>query len=184
MIVKTGIGIAGSDKRGEKWLSALTRPEDPEHFLPPMLLYRLLKLSNLIMRPFLMHQAEVYQLSLNELRVLMTIAFMGEAASHELCEVAGLHPMNVSRAVATLRGQGRVEERRDEANRRRKLLRLTAEGQRTYEELEPHAAGAAVCLFKGMDDAALRSFSAVIDKLTENVSTSLATNGFCGQDSL
>lgn len=166
--MKKGIGIACGDRPGEKWLSALTGPEDAEHHLAPMLLCRLLKLANLIMRRSLLQQAELHSLSLNELRVLMTIAFMEEAASHELCEVAGLHPMNVSRAVASLRRQGRIEDRRDEGNRRRKLLRLTAEGQRTYEELEPMANAAAARLFNGMDDATLRSFGAVIDKLTEN----------------
>jgi len=157
------------ERRGERWLSALTHPGNPEHHLPPMLVYRLLKLSNLILRPFFVHRAEAYKMNVNELRVLMTLAPMGEAASHELCEVAGLHPMNVSRAVATLRRQGRIEERRDEENRRRKLLRLTAEGQRIFDELMPEANGAAERLFSGMDETALLDLSRMIDRLTANV---------------
>ena len=158
-----------NERRGERWLAALTHPDDREHHLPPMLLYRLLKLSNLILRPFYVHRAESYEMNVNELRVLMTLAPMGEAASHELCEVAGLHPMNVSRAVSALRRQGRVEERRDEENRRRKLLRLTPEGQRVFDELAPDANVAADRLFEGMDDKGLRQLSVVIDKLTANV---------------
>jgi DNA-binding MarR family transcriptional regulator len=162
---ENGVG----ERRGERWLNALTRPDDPEHHLPPMLLYRMLKLSNLVVRPFYVQRAEAYKMNVNEMRVLMTLAPLGEAASHELCEVAGLHPMNVSRAVGTLRKQGRVEERRDEHNRRRKLLRLTAEGQRVFNELLPDAETAATRLFAGMDDGALVQLSGIIDRLTENV---------------
>jgi len=160
------------ERRPERWRAALTQPDDPEHHLPPMLLHRLLKLSNLIMRPVFGHRAEAHLMNLNELRVLMTLAQLGEAASHELCEIAGLHPMNVSRAVGTLRRQGRIEERRDEENRRRKLLRLTPAGQRIYDELMPDAAQAATRLFRGMDERALQKFSRIIDRLTDNVLTS------------
>ena len=162
-------GLVQNDRRGARWLKALTHPEDSEHHLPPMLLYRLLKLSNLILRPFYVQRAEAYKMNVNELRVLMTLAPMGEAASHQLCEVAGLHPMNVSRAVSTLRRQGRIEERRDQDNRRRKLLRLTPAGQQVFDELMPDATAAATRLFGGMDDQALRQFSGTIDRLTANV---------------
>jgi DNA-binding MarR family transcriptional regulator len=169
MTTKVENGSGQYERRGERWLATLTNPGEPDHHLPPMLLHRLLKLSNLILRPLFVRRAESYEMNVNELRVLMTLAQMGEAASHELCEVAGLHPMNVSRAVGTLRTQGRIEERRDEENRRRKLLRLTPEGQRVFDELAPDADDAADRLFQGMDDKALRSLSVVIDKLTANV---------------
>ena len=45
------------------------------------LLYRLLKLSNLIGRPFFAHFADRYDLTMNDLRVLMTLAPLEEAAS-------------------------------------------------------------------------------------------------------
>ena len=63
--------------------------------------------------------------------------------------------MNVSRAVAGLRKQGRVAERRDAGNRRRKLLTLTAEGQRLYRAMVP---------------ATLDALSALIDRPTRNFS--------------
>jgi DNA-binding MarR family transcriptional regulator len=168
MTAKAGNGGVQYGRKEERWLAALTHPDDPEHHLPPMLVYRLLKLSNLILRPFFIQRAESHKMNINELRVLMTLAPMGEAASHELCEVAGLHPMNVSRAVSMLREQGWVEERRDEENRRRKLLRLTREGRRVFDALAPDANMAAERLFEGMDDKALRHLSVAIDKLTAN----------------
>jgi DNA-binding MarR family transcriptional regulator len=120
------------------------------------------------MRPLFVRRAEAFQMNINELRVLTTLARMGEAASHELCEVAGIHPMNVSRAVGVLRAQGRVEERRDEDNRRRKLLRLTPEGKRIIGEMKPDGRTAAERLFEGLDEKALLQLSATIDRMTEN----------------
>lgn len=159
-------GATGAGKA--RFLAALTHPDDPEHGTPGMLLYRLLKLSHLILRPFLVEGAEAYKLNVNELRVLVTLAYMGEAASHELCEVAALHPMNVSRAVARLLRQGRVAERRDDGNRRRKLISLTAEGRRVYGALAPDIDLAAARLFAGLDAATLATLSALIDRLTGN----------------
>jgi MarR family transcriptional regulator, lower aerobic nicotinate degradation pathway regulator len=90
--------------------------------------YRLMKLTNLINRPFFSRYAERYHLTINDARVLVTLASSPDAAAHELCEATGMHPMNVSRSVATLRRQGRILERRDPHNRRRKMLRLTTKG--------------------------------------------------------
>jgi len=90
--------------------------------------YRLMKLTNLINRPFFSRYAERYHLTINDARVLVTLASMPEAAAHELCDATGMHPMNVSRSVAALRRQGRISERRDPGNRRRKILRLTPKG--------------------------------------------------------
>ena len=156
---------------GARFLSALTRPDDPEHREPAMLLYRLLKLAHLIQRPFMVPGTNAYELNVNELRLVVTLAHLGEAASHELCEVAALHPMNVSRAVARLRKQGRVAERRDAGNRRRKLLTLTPEGQSLYREMVPEIDEAAGRLFEGLDAATLDNLSVLIDRLTGNVTT-------------
>lgn len=155
---------------GARFIAALTSPDDPEHRAPAMLLYRLLKLGHLIHRPFMVAGANEYELNVNELRLLVTLAYLGEAASHELCEVAALHPMNVSRAVARLRKQGRVAERRDAGNRRRKLLTLTPEGERLYREMAPEIDEAAAHLFAGLDGPTLDALSTMIDRLTRNVS--------------
>jgi DNA-binding MarR family transcriptional regulator len=161
----------GAEADGARFLSALTRADDPEHRDPAMLLYRLLKLAHLIQRPFLVPGTNAYELNVNELRLVVTLAHLGEAASHELCEVAALHPMNVSRAVARLRKQGRVAERPDAGNRRRKLLTLTEEGQRLYREMVPEIDEAAAHLFAGLDPAMLDTLSTLIDRLTGNVAT-------------
>jgi len=96
---------------------------------------------------------------------LMTLASMGHAAAHEIAEAAGIHPMNVSRSVAALRRAGRVEERRDADNRRRKILSLTPEGLSLQCKLEPHVDAISEFAFSAMspDDEAF--FSELLELL-------------------
>ncbi|MFO1410645.1 MAG: MarR family transcriptional regulator [Steroidobacteraceae bacterium] len=152
--------------RHHGWLHAVSAADDPAHQAPALLLYRLLKLTNLISRPFFAHDAERYQISMNELRVLMTLAPLREAASHELVDAAGMHPMNVSRAVAALRRHGRVQQRTDPDNRRRKLLQLTPEGLALYRNLVPHVQQIATRLFATMSGEELATLSRLIDTMT------------------
>jgi DNA-binding MarR family transcriptional regulator len=133
---------------------------------PAALLYRLLKLSNLINRPFYSHFADRYDLTMNGLRVLMTLAAMSEAASHELCQVTGMHPMNVSRSVARLRRQDRITERWDPNNRRRKILSPTAEGWALYHQLTPHVKVLAQVLFDTLSPLEAELLARLTDLLT------------------
>lgn len=157
-----------AEPRHPGWLHAVSTADDPAHQAPALLLYRLLKLTNLISRPFFAQDAERYQISMNELRVLMTLALapLREAASHELVDAAGMHPMNVSRAVAALRRHGRVQQRTDPNNRRRKLLQLTPEGLALYRNLLPHVQQIATRLFATMSGEEVATLSRLIDTMT------------------
>jgi DNA-binding MarR family transcriptional regulator len=153
----------------ETWLRALSAADDPRHVVPTLVIYRLLKLSNLISRPFLAEDSVRYRISLNELRILMTLAPMREAASHELANVAGMHPMNVSRAVAALRRHGRVCQRADPDNRRRKLLKLTVEGWALYRRLLPHVNKVAKAVFRDLTRTEITQLSRLIDMMTSRL---------------
>ena len=152
--------------RQQGWLHAVLAADDPAHQAPALLLYRLLKLTNLIGRPFFARDAQRYQISMNELRVLMTLALLREAASHELVDAAGMHPMNVSRAVAALHRHGRVLQRTDPNNRRRKLLQLTPEGLALYRSLVPHVEQIATQLFATLTNEEITTLSRLIDGMT------------------
>ena len=145
------------------------RPTDVSQAAHASLLYRLLKLSNLIGRPFFAHFADRYDLTMNDLRVLMTLAPMEEAASHELCQVTGMHPMNVSRSVARLRLQGRVAERSDPANRRRKILSLTPAGTTLYGKLTPHVKVLTEFLFEPLTEPEAELLGKLTDVLTKRL---------------
>jgi MarR family transcriptional regulator, lower aerobic nicotinate degradation pathway regulator len=153
----------------DRWLRALSAQDAPGHKAPTLVLYRLLKLSNLISRPFFTQDAIRYRISMNELRVLMTLAPLRQAASHELVEVVGMHPMNVSRSVAELRRHGRVLQQRDPNNRRRKLLTLTPKGWTLYRKLIPHVQEVADTLFKNMSKKEMAVLSRLIDMMTAHL---------------
>jgi DNA-binding MarR family transcriptional regulator len=161
--------------RHQGWLRAVTAADDPAHQAPALLLYRLLKLTNLVQRPFFASDAQRYQISLNELRVLMTLAPLREAASHELVDAAGMHPMNVSRAVAALRRHGRVRQRTDPNNRRRRLLQLTPEGLALYRNLVPHVQQIAHRLFGAMSAEEISTLSRLLDDMTARIESTDAS---------
>ncbi len=131
--------------------------------------YRLMKLTNLINRPFFSRFAERYRLTINDARVLVTLASMPDAAAHELCDATGMHPMNVSRSVATLRGQGRVAERRDPDNRRRKMLRLTPKGWAACRSFAPDMERMSSFLLASMSQLEVEFLSRLVDLLIDRL---------------
>lgn len=135
----------------------------------PRLLYRLLKLSNLVGRPFFTHFADRFDLTLNDVRVLMSLSHAGQAASHELCDSTGMHPMNVSRSVARLKRQGRIADRADPDNRRRKLLTPTEEGWAIYRTLSPHVKALSEFTLANLSEREVDFLSSLIEVLAERL---------------
>lgn len=142
----------------------------PGRPVPPQTVwYRLHKLTNLLSRPFFTHFARPFALNHNAWPLLMTLAVRPNSAAHELAEMTGLHPMNVSRAVAVLRRQGRIREKRDPTNGRRKLLTLTPKGWAVYEALKPHLERTSALLFVTMPAEDVETLSRLIDRLIARV---------------
>ena len=150
-------------KGGEEVLTRTDSSEKAE------MLHQLLKLTNRLMAPFSTHLAHRYKISLNEFRLLMTIGNLGRSASHELAELTGVNVMSVSRAVATLERHGRIEVVRDPANRRRKWLSLTPEGQRLYEIMHPQSDMVADYLFSNLDKAEVEQLQSTLARLIETL---------------
>jgi DNA-binding MarR family transcriptional regulator len=136
------------------------------------MLHQLLKLTNRLMAPFSTHLSHRYKISLNEFRLLMTIGGLGKTASHELAELTGVNVMSVSRAVATLQRHGRIEVVRDTANRRRKWLSLTEEGQRLYEIMRPQSEKVAEYLFSDLAPAEVAQLRSTLDRLIATLEAS------------
>jgi DNA-binding MarR family transcriptional regulator len=136
---------------------------------PVIVWSRLMKLTSLIGRPFFTRFAQKYEMSANDWRVLTTLAAAPESASHELCQITGMHPMNVSRSVASLRKQGRVSERTDPSNRRRKILSLTQKGWDVYEQGVPQVRELAQFLFSSMSPLEVEFFGRLVDLLSDRL---------------
>ncbi len=139
--------------------------------------YRLMKLTNLINRPFFSRFAERYHLTINDARVLVTLASMPEAAAHELCEATGMHPMNVSRSAATLRRQGRITDRRDPENRRRKILQLTPRGWAVCRSFVPDMDRMSSFLQSSMSALEVELLSRLVDQLIDRLEAAGARPG-------
>ncbi|MFJ1255439.1 MarR family winged helix-turn-helix transcriptional regulator [Cupriavidus sp. CuC1] len=133
--------------------------------MPEMVGFRLLKLSNLISRPFFAEFARQHALSLNEWRAIVVLAKRPGSAAQDIAAATGLHPMNVSRAVISLRKSGLVEEARDPDNHRRVLLWLTRTGKKKFDEISPRAERDAGMLFDALTPQEQATFSKLIDKL-------------------
>lgn len=104
------------------------------------LLVDLLKLGTFIARPMREGVAEPMGLSQNDLKIILALGGEGELAGHDLSDIMGLPPMNVSRAIAALSERGLVEQAPDATNRRRKPVRLTDAGMDLFRQTIPEMA--------------------------------------------
>lgn len=146
--------------------SPVTTSTDPRPALSPeMVGFRLLKLTNLLSRPFFGKFAKQHELTLNEWRTMVVLASRPGSAAQDVAQATGIHPMNVSRALAGLRKAGRVEEARDPDNHRRTLLWLTKSGQKTYREIAPHSEQQAGRLLDTLTSSELAALAQIVDKL-------------------
>lgn len=114
------------------------------------LLIDLLKLGTFIAAPMREGVADPLGLTTTDLRIVLALGGEGELAGHELSEIMGLAPMNVSRALSALSRRGIVEPGVDETNRRRKPVRLSAQGRAVFDDALATMGGVARHLFGGL----------------------------------
>ncbi len=76
-------------------------------------------------------------IGLTDLKIVMALKNTGDLAGHDLIEIIGIAPMNVSRALRQLREKGWIEDAPDPENRRRKPVRLTKKGHAAHDRLQP-----------------------------------------------
>lgn len=132
---------------------------------PQMVGFRLLKLTNLMSRPFFGQFARQHALSLTEWRSIVVLSNQPGSAAQDIAAATGLHPMNISRAVINLRKAGLVEEARDPQNHRRVLLWLTGAGRDLFEEIRPVSEKHAGMLLDVLAPDELVTLGRTIDKL-------------------
>ena len=132
---------------------------------PEMVGFRLLKLTNLMSRPFFGHFAKQHSLSLTEWRSMVVLASRPGSAAQDISAATGLHPMNISRAVIALRKAGLIEEARDPDNHRRVLLWLTAAGRKMFRQIAPHSERQAGELLDVLSDEEVGQLGRLVDKL-------------------
>jgi len=133
-------------------------------------MHRLLKAAYLITQPFFTNFADRYDVSMNELRIIMTLAAVSNAAAHEIGRATGMHQMNVSRAVASLTAAGRVSQRRDATiDRRRKIISLTAKGWTLHNRLLPHVKKMSEFIFASMTELEVEFLSKLLRRMNSQL---------------
>lgn len=138
---------------------------------PVELLVQLLKQASLISRPMVEGVANPNGISPNELRIVMCLGGEGAMAGHDITEVMGILPMNVSRALASLKARGWIEDVVDATNRRRKPVQLSAAGLDAYRAMTPDVGIVADHLLGDLsaaERAALRRISIKVIKRMED----------------
>jgi DNA-binding MarR family transcriptional regulator len=136
---------------------------------PADILHRLMKLNNRLMAPFATHLEKQHRITINGFRALMLIGRLGVTASHELADILGVNPMSVHRAVQSLHEQGRIAIEPDPADSRRKILRLTPEGQRLYRQMLPVTDVVADYLLSLLDPDQVEQFDRMITTLIQGL---------------
>ncbi len=137
-----------------------------ECFLP----YRLSVLSNRVSQAIARIYAERFDLSVTEWRLMAVLGRYPGLTAGELVERTAMDKVAVSRAVAGLMASGRVERGRDERDRRRVPLELSAAGRAVYAQVAPLALEYERALLSGLDAAEYAQFDALLGRLLEATS--------------
>ena len=139
------------------------------------LLIKLLKLGSLINTPMKEGVCDKASVGATELKVVMALAGEGELAGHDLTEIMGMPAMNVSRAIASLKSRGWVEDTRDPGNRRRRPVRLTPEGEDAYAGMEADIAALARALLGSLGERQRRDFAKTADTIVAEMAGWIAS---------
>lgn len=130
-------------------------------FLP----YRLSVLANTVSGAIAQLYAERFDLTIPEWRVMAVLGAFAPLSAGEVAARAAMDKVSVSRAVARLMRRGRLDRQLDPADRRRSLLRLSAEGGRIHGEIAPLARSVEARLLAALEPGERRVLDALLDKL-------------------
>jgi DNA-binding MarR family transcriptional regulator len=135
------------------------------------LLVQLLKLSSFINGPMQDGVASPNNLALNELKITLCLGGEGALAGHDIADIMGIAPMNVSRSLSSLLQRGWIEPVEDPGSRRRKPFRLSRLGWESHSAMLPDLGDVAVYLLgklSAKETAKLLSISEkVVDRMAD-----------------
>jgi DNA-binding MarR family transcriptional regulator len=120
------------------------------------------------------HELEAHDLSMVTWVLLANLLRSGPATQREIADATGQHPAGVSRLVNELEAQKLVRRGRDDEDRRRSRVEITAAGKAFCRTARPHVIGALREALGPISTAEQRALRAVLRKLVP--STELATD--------
>ncbi|MGH8797699.1 MAG: MarR family winged helix-turn-helix transcriptional regulator [Caldimonas sp.] len=152
--------------------AASVRASDPPKARLPIddaLFFKLIRVVNLMARPFSEQIGRANRITLNEWRVMLVLASHPGSAAREVALHSGLDKMSVSRAIAGLGRQRRIVRQVDPKDRRRTRLWLNATGQKVYERIGTPAAERERRLFSKVGATAQAQMGRTLDGLIETL---------------
>ncbi len=142
---------------------------DLDHFLP----YRLSVLSNKVSDAIARHYSDRFGLSIPEWRVMAVLGQLSDSApglsSRDVAARTAMDKVQVSRAVANLVGERRVQRDGDESDGRVTRLSLTTKGRAIYDEIVPLALHLDAVLLAALTPAERDTLDALMKKLDRQV---------------
>lgn len=136
---------------------------DLEHFLP----YRLSVLSNRVSTAIAREYSQRFALGVTEWRVMAVLGRYPDLSANEVAQRTAMDKVAVSRAVASLLDAGRVQRDTHGDDRRRSVLRLSADGYRIYDQVAPLALAFERNLLGDMAEAERALLFRLLDRLDE-----------------
>lgn len=135
-----------------------------ERFLP----YRLSVLSNRISQAIARAYGERHDLSVTEWRTLAVLGRFPGLSASEVVERTAMDKVAVSRAVATLVRQKRIRKTRDQADKRRAVLKLTPVGRSVYDAVAAEALACEDALLAALDPDERSALDRALARLAED----------------
>ncbi len=132
-----------------------------EHFLP----YRLSVVTNRISGALSRHYADRFGIGIPEWRVIANLGRLPGLTANDVVERSAMDKVTVSRAVAALEDKGLLTRERDEGDKRKSRLTLSAKGQAVYAEIAPLALGFERDLLTALSPEEAALLDRIIDKL-------------------
>ena len=136
---------------------------DLEAFLP----YRLSVLSNTISARLAEAYGNRYGMTIYGWRVMAILGRCPGSSAAEVARKGAMDKVAVSRAVSRLLDAGRIRRRFADADRRRSILELSAEGRRIYRGITPVLLAYETRLLESLDATERRRLDGILDRLYE-----------------
>jgi len=134
-----------------------------ERFLP----YRLSLLTNTVSRAIAGDYQQRFGLSIPQWRVMAVVGRFADLSANAVAEKTAMDKVMVSRAVAALLRRGLLARHTDPDDRRRSLLRLSADGRAIYRQIVPLALDFEARLLQSLSESDRTTLDRIIDRLTE-----------------
>lgn len=158
----------------KKRLDAMTKLEEK-------LSFRLARLAKLMESHAVRTLGDV-PLSLTSYRIIMSVELFEETSAADLAHVLLIDRAQISRSVSDLMERGLLLARPDPHSKRRKLLRLSSEGQAMLDSVKPDFARRQAAFIDVLGEAEAERFAASLDKLTQHLAQELEETGSDGTD--